>query len=420
MENDSCRTQDELASPEVALLRACAATFMEGGESERIRAVIRRGVDWPRAIRMAAAHSMTPIVYRALSSCTEDVPADVIAHLRRRIGAIRVRNTYLTNEMIRIVGMFAAAGIDVVAFKGPLLAALAYGDVGMREFSDIDLLIHQPDLAAATNILTSQDYRPLCPNREVLESAIFHFTENPFLRDDGFGSIDLHWRMTPRYFPFGPDGDAVWQRKIRAELAGGSVNTLCLNDLLLFLCVHGAKHGWRTFGWVCDIGALIARYPASEWPSMLEDARSLQSRRFLLIAAFLAHELTGVALPEPMMAAVYGDRSVIALGAETAQRMFRNGGARSFFHEWVAPLRSIESVGLRARYLGRRAFSPTIEDWNLIRLPKALSPLYFLIRPIRLSVMQGPRLVRALIGHQADASPATGPSEEFAPGHSAP
>jgi Uncharacterised nucleotidyltransferase len=41
--------------------------------------------------------------------------------------------------------MFADEGVNVIPSKGPTLAALAYGDLGLREFDDLDLLIARPD-----------------------------------------------------------------------------------------------------------------------------------------------------------------------------------------------------------------------------------------------------------------------------------
>ena len=46
------------------------------------------------------------------------------------------------------------------------------------------------------------------------------------------------------------------------------------------------------------------------------------------------------------------------------------------------------------RYIVRRTLAPTMGDYELIPLPAALFPLYWVIRPFRMAVQYGPRLVR--------------------------
>jgi hypothetical protein len=43
----------------------------------------------------------------------------------------------------------------------------------------------------------------------------------------------------------------------------------------------------------------------------------------------------------------------------------------------------------RAALLLRTAFAPTIEDWSSMRLPAALLPLHYVLRPFRLAAKHG-------------------------------
>jgi hypothetical protein len=57
-------------------------------------------------------------------------------------------------------------------------------------------------------------------------------------------------------------------------------------------------------------------------------------------------------------------------------------------------MRSIEGARARIRYIVRRTLAPTMGDYELIALPASLFPLYWVIRPFRMAVQYGPRLVR--------------------------
>jgi len=66
-------------------------------------------------------------------------------------------------------------------------------------------------------------------------------------------------------------------------------------------------------------------------------------------------------------------------------------------------LRAQERWRDRLRYCARVALTPTPGDWAWLRLPDALYPLYYVLRPIRLAVKYGARLIRSAWGGAACA-----------------
>ncbi|MCC5639670.1 nucleotidyltransferase family protein [Nostoc sp. CHAB 5844] len=72
----------------------------------------------------------------------------------------------------------------------------------------------------------------------------------------------LHWRITPRFFPFELPVADLWQRRQWLSLLNVPVPTLAPEDLLLSLCVHGAKECWGKLKWICDVAELIRTNPA--------------------------------------------------------------------------------------------------------------------------------------------------------------
>ena len=47
----------------------------------------------------------------------------------------------LTRELARIMACLENHSVDAIPYKGPALAQAIYGDVAMRQFSDLDILI---------------------------------------------------------------------------------------------------------------------------------------------------------------------------------------------------------------------------------------------------------------------------------------
>jgi hypothetical protein len=75
-----------------------------------------------------------------------------------------------------------------------------------------------------------------------------------------------------------------------------------------------------------------------------------------------------------------------------------------FYQRWSVPLRLIAEPGARLRYLAARALLPSADDRGFLRLPVALHPLYYLLRPVRVALTEGPAALRRLV--RSDPSPA--------------
>lgn len=378
---------------EAELLIACGAACAIDQGTDRIAGLISDEIDWEAFLRIAAGHGMTSIVWRSLSVHAERVPAKVLAFLRTHYLTNSARNLFLTNQLVNLLDMLESNGVPAIAFKGPALATAAYGEPGLREFSDLDILVRPSAFVRARQTLIAHGYRPRCSDQRALESAIFQSYEDAFVADDGVTVLDVHWRIVPRYLSF-PDIESLWARARRTELQGRYVNTLAAEDLLLFLCLHGTKHGWPLLSWICDLAGLIHRNDSLDWPALFSCAESVRIRRPLLLGLHLAHELMGVAIPSEFLAAVRDAPVIERLAGQTIRSMFRNLGERSgFFQELILPLRSIDSPRQRIRYLADRAITPTLEDWEAMPLPPPLFALYYLTRPFRLAFAQGKKLL---------------------------
>jgi len=352
--------------------------------------------DWDGVIAIAERHAVLPLVHRYLSlECPAAVPADAMTKLRMQSQLIALYNRHLTTELVRLTGLLKAAGIAAVAFKGPVLAAMAYGSIDLRQFVDLDILVRQSDLPRIAEILTAEKYLSPHTRREGLATGYFQEFEDAFFAAGRMGAIDVHWKISPRSFRFAPDEEFFWRRAQVVELAVGSVTAIAPEDLLLFICVHAAKHGWVQLGSICDVAETIRARPAIDLMAMLDQATTLGSRRIFLTGLYLAHELVGAPIPEDLLAIARNDHAVRDLARRIALQLFNDASHRDTnLDPWMVPLRSIEGPRARIHYIVRRMLAPTMGDYELIPLPRSLFPLYWAIRPFRMAVQYGPRLIR--------------------------
>src|SRR5579864_2148720 len=186
------------SDPEFRFLLWCCAIRMPRdiyGRDSRSNSAL----DWQRLLRLAEHHSVTPLVYQALRSSTNEVPQAVVDELRLRYEHNARRNLVFASELLRVLECLEAHGIDAVPYKGPVLAETLYGDLALREFSDLDVLVRPGDVARAREALQSLSYVPnivlsLAQQRVYVRSGYEYAFDGPL----GRNLLEMQWAIVPR------------------------------------------------------------------------------------------------------------------------------------------------------------------------------------------------------------------------------
>jgi hypothetical protein len=200
----------------------------------------------------------------------------------------------------------------------------------------------------------------------------------------------LHWRIASvLHCPL--DSGLLWQRLGTINLGGRSILNICPEDMVLILCVHGAKHSFKRLQWICDIAELIRATPNMNWGEVLKRAREVNSLRMLSLGLLLSSNLFGATLPPRVTNIVESDQRAKALAVSILQLLFPGNGlislalTRGYFQVGLKE-RLIDRSELRFRYFQRglsRRLNPNEKDTHVVRLPQSLSFLYYVIRPVR-------------------------------------
>ena len=196
--------------------------------------------------------------------------------------------------------------------------------------------------------------------------------------------VELHTELTLRHFPKVPDLEDFSNRLTFVKLNDREIPTFSVEDTLIVLSLHGTKDFWERLSWIADISELIQRYPNLDWSVTIDRAKVLRAERMLHVALLLATNLTETPFAEEIQRRLRSDRTANDLASEVWTGLMRqnygslNAKGRFNFRRRMLP----GTDGWR--YAVRLSVVPAEEDYEMIRLPGILSPLYIALRPLRL------------------------------------
>lgn len=343
-------------------------------------------VDWEYLFQLARRHSIVPLVYVQLEQHAADlVPQEFLSKLKKHYIENSARNTVLAAELCRLINLFSAAGIETIPYKGPVLALVAYGNLALRRFVDLDVIVKKSDVLKAREILLTEGYTPAKSLSLKQQELLLRTQHNmQFSRDNHRLIVELHWEVAPHLFASTVNGERLWQNLTTIDLDGTPVKALSAEDLLFSLCVHGSRHLWERLGWICDVAELISRQTL-DWPALLERAASADTERMFLLGVHLAERLLDAPLPAEVKHRCDSDPRLSSLADNIVEHLFNGpthvpATSREIFKYNI---RVRKTLSARARYL-LYMFRPTDSDLGSRSLPSSLSFAYYLTRPFRL------------------------------------
>lgn len=319
------KNQSIKTSSEIELILCSVRTHLDSATTDRIKALVQEDIDWEDLLQTADTHGVIPLMYTRLNSiCPEAIPKSALNQMREMFHAIAQHNLFLTGELIKLLSLLKEQGIVAVPYKGPVLASFIYGNLALRQFGDLDIIVQPQDIFAVKKLLQDQGYRPNVEMTHAKEIAYLQAkTEHTydFIHDDKRIFIEIHWRIAPKYIsPIEPKD--LWQDIEPFSFASTTVSYLPLEDWLPILCVHGSRHMWEKLSWFCDIATLIHNHPNLNWEKVLRTANAFGCRRALFLGLFLAHDFLGVVLPTEIWQQVQAEPKISVLAPLVYNQLF--------------------------------------------------------------------------------------------------
>lgn len=385
--------KEDKFAPEVELMLYTARTNPSPPIADRIRELIVRDFDWPEFLRLVSAHGVRPLVYRALQTvCWDAVPEFARAELAEFFALNQARSRFLTAELLHVIQLFETENIPIVPLKGPFLASSVYGDLALREYTDLDILVRDVDFEKSRRVLSNLGYR----------SSRFPKVVTPDTNDDELYSpalgitIELHWQFAPRRFVPMLDAKDCWNAVAPSVFMDRQVLRFSDEDAFFFLAFHGGKHCWSLLKWLCDLAEFIRSSPALDWTHLLDRARTLGAMRNCRLAFFLAAQLLQAGVPFSAFQDAAADSAVTGLAHDVRLRI-ENPRQIDPLDGQSFNLRLKERLRDKVRYVVRQCTYYSGAEEQFVSLPPALSFVYVLVRPVWLLRRYSRSIVQRLV-----------------------
>jgi len=346
-------------SAEWALLLECAKPRPD---PQRLAERLRAPLDWSLLLAFAEDHGVLGLTAARLANYDESV---LSKENRERLRTWRRAHTLFTMnlcaEMFRLFDSFPAAGIEALVIKGPVLSARCYGDPGLRQYGDLDLVARDRDILRSTELMVSLGYEPSVPvaairAKKVPGEYVFRQSRTKLL-------VEFHTEFTFRYHPRPLPVEKLFSRQVRVSIDAHKIPALSPEDELLLICIHGAKHLWEKLGYIADVAAFVSEQEL-DWERVMSATDEVGGERMLYVGLRLAGDVLGAALPESVAALSRSDATVGRLANQITRWLPAAGSAPlGIFERAMFRMRMGGGIFSGPAYLFRLSFSPTEEDW---------------------------------------------------------
>lgn len=187
------KNEVKIRDEENLLVELCRLEFTEEN-LEKIKSLTAVIGNWNYFIKLANAHGVTALVWHNLEkqNLLSGIPGEAVTYLRSSQLISLTRNAFNTEAMSEVLRLFNGENIRTVILKGLALENSVYGNSGLRQMSDVDILISRENCIRARDILLSNGYVSLPVKSYFHKLIITYYGKHlPSLIKNG-ASVEIH------------------------------------------------------------------------------------------------------------------------------------------------------------------------------------------------------------------------------------
>jgi hypothetical protein len=231
----------ELKDEEILLLGLCRSSFTPELKV-MLRALAENIKDWNHFILMSSEHGVAALVYHNLERLDflQYLPEGEKNFLKNCLLKSLTRNTRNVKVMAEALHLLNVKNMKVVLLKGFALEMMVYGNEGLRQMTDLDVLLTRQDCLDARMLLMENGFRSF-PVKSVFHKPIMGYIGKhlPTLVKNDL-RLELHHEL------FGRDNSSLtellYERSCETDINGEKAFLPPKNIFFLYLVRHLCMH----------------------------------------------------------------------------------------------------------------------------------------------------------------------------------
>jgi len=250
-------------SPEEQLLISLCRLSFSVKQKKYIHLLIKKLTDIDRFIYLANEHGIIALVHDNLkeTGAGDLLPEEKMTFLANSRMKSLGRNTFLYNIIEEVLDLFKQAKIKTVLLKGMALELSVYGNRGLRQMNDIDILVPRERCMEARRILLNNGFQSI-PLKSPLYNLIlpYYGKHLPELVKGGV-SVEIHHEL------FHAEYHSLTERMITGSTEiifnKSSVFIPPAREFFLYLVKHldkHEKHGESQLRLYTDLFCMVEKY----------------------------------------------------------------------------------------------------------------------------------------------------------------
>lgn len=343
-------------SLEEQLLLSLARVSFSDAQKEQIRKLAEKITDWDYFIRLANEHGLIALCRHNLNiaGASRQVPEKMMEIMHSSYLRSLTQNTRLYNLLEEIVTLASRNDISIILLKGAVLEKMVYGNSGLRQMSDIDLLVRTDDALPLRNLLLENGFESL-PLISPLHEKLLPYLKShlPVMHKNGI-SAEIHVRLFDR------ENDnlicEIFNNKVLVDETIPAMYAPPLQLHFLYLIKHLDRHAKTRdlqLKLYTDIATLLSDYPDHLLhPEMLTLAERAGLSKPLTEILFLINKFWGISMPDHIENLISGVDAENLTGTFTG--FLRNPASYPRHNEsteLLRPLRDIPGITGKIRYV---------------------------------------------------------------------
>jgi hypothetical protein len=344
-------------TPEDKLLLSVVKISPSIEELDQINILILLIQDWDYFTNMIIERGSAPLFYKKLPLLKNStvIPPHVKAKLQQAYYITFSRSSLLYEQFNKVAKLFSENNIPVIALKGIYLSEWLYQDIGLRQFSDIDLFVHEEDGRKCISLLKEIGFRSAAKINNLSE-----FVENqmgmvhyPAMVMDGV-SIEIHIKLHRKSEKYNLKLDEIWKNAVPITICNAPALTLNDTDLLIYLCLHLDKHfknGHVQFTCFNDITNLLDKYAETIiWEDFVKSCVSYKCESIVFKYFVLVNKYMNASLPTEI---VEKYNSYLTNNDEQLFLKYLNGfqGIASGVSGHLVSIKKLNTITLKIKYV---------------------------------------------------------------------